>query len=214
MPVRQGAKCSCPVFQDRRQSYRQDQRRVSVASDGTEADNWSFFTRISADGRFVGFESKASNIAPNDTNGQYDIFIHDLSTHVTERVSMASDGTQGNKWSLRAAIASDGRFITFRSEANNLVDGDTNNAYDIFLHDRNTGITKRVSVASDNTERNLPSRNPAISSNGEFIVFHSSATNLVYNDTNDATDAFVHNHVSKGSQTMPVPSTLFLLFSN
>jgi len=111
--------------------------RVSVASDGTEGDNSSWWKApISADGRFVAFESGATNLVPGDTNRKVDIFVHDQRTGQTTRVSIASDGSQSNGSSEWASISADGRFVAFVSSASNLVPGDTNERQDIFVHDR------------------------------------------------------------------------------
>ena len=114
----------------------QTTERVSVASDGTEGNGGSFNPAISADGRFVAFFSPASNLVSGDTNGWADIFVHDRDTGTTERVNVASDGTQSNEISRDPAISADGRFVAFDSFASDLVLGDTNSQYDIFVHDR------------------------------------------------------------------------------
>jgi Tol biopolymer transport system component len=102
----------------------------------------------------VAFASEASNLVPGDTNGAVDIYLHDPQTGETVRVSVASDGTQGN-WSSYGpvSLSADGRFIAFQSTASNLVPGDTNDVSDIFIHDRRTGETWRVSVASEAGQR-------------------------------------------------------------
>ena len=130
--------------------------RVSVASDGTEANGGSNdnIPTISADGRFVTYFSEASNLVPGDTNNAGDIFVFDRQTGTTTRVSVASDGTEGNNSSFQSDISADGRFVTYTSHASNLVPGDTNNTCDIFVFDRQTSTTTRVSVASDGTEAN------------------------------------------------------------
>src|SRR5207253_854957 len=145
---------------------------------------------ISADGRFVAFESFASNLVSDDTNRTGDVFVHDRLTGVTERVSVASDGTQGDDFSQVPSISAAGRFVAFRSFASNLVSGDTNGRDDIFVHDRLTGATDRVSVASDGTQGNddasEPNSLPSISADGRFVAFATHASNLVPDDTNFA----------------------------
>jgi Tol biopolymer transport system component len=165
--------------------------RVSVASDGTQADNASVGAAISADGRYVTFSSTASNLVSGDTNGFGDVFVHDRSTGTTTRVSVASDGTQASNSSVAAAISADGRYVSFASYASNLVAGDTG-ATDGFVHDRATGVTSRVSVASDGTQANGDSSGPVISADGRSVAFTSNATNLVAGDTNYGYDVFVH----------------------
>jgi Tol biopolymer transport system component len=166
--------------------------RVSVASGGAQGNSFSDFPSISADGRYVAFQSNASNLVPDDTNGWSDIFVHDRQTIMTSRVSVASDGTQGNYWSWQPSISADGRYVAFTSFADNLVPGDTNGYLDIFVHDLQTGQTSRVSVASGWTQGNGDSNRASISADGYHIAFHSEASNLVPDDTNDVQDIFVH----------------------
>jgi len=124
--------------------------RVSVASDGTQANERSLWPAITPDGRYVAFQSYASNLVVDDSNGQGDVFVRDRYAPTTERVSVDSAGIQGNGlsggWGL--AISSDGRYVAFSSSATNLVLGDTNGNDDIFVHDRYTHTTERVSVDS------------------------------------------------------------------
>jgi Tol biopolymer transport system component len=167
--------------------------RVSVASDGTQSNHDSYNPSISADGRFVAFESEAANLVSGDTNNFRDIFVHDRQTGQTTRVSVASDGTQSNQHSYNPSISADGRFVAFESVASNLVSGDTNNLPDIFVHDRQTGQTTRVSVASDGAQANDFSSNPSISADGRYVAFISVANNLVSGDTGVDHDVFVHD---------------------
>ena len=170
--------------------------RVSVASDGTQANDHSVNPSMSADGRYVAFESKASNLVSGDTNGEQDIFVHDRQTGQTTRVSVASDGTQARSGtiygSLSPSISADGRYVAFHSYADNLVSGDTNLSPDVFVHDRQTGQTTRVSVASDGTQANNVSARPSISADGRYVAFISYADNLVSGDTGYV-DVFVHD---------------------
>jgi Tol biopolymer transport system component len=167
--------------------------RVSVASDGTEADGYSYSPSISADGRYVAFGSYATNLVSDDTNNIGDIFIHDTLNGTTTRVSVASDGTEADGYSYSPSISADGRYVAFVSRATNLVSDDTNNIDDIFIHDTLSGTTTRVSIASDGTEANGFSNSPSISANGRYVAFESYATNLVANDQNNASDIFVHD---------------------
>ena len=171
----------------------QDITRVSVASDGTEADSSSYNPSISSDGRYVAFHSSATNLVAGDTNGYEDIFVHDTQTGTTTRVSVASNGTEGDSPSYNPSISSDGRYVAFESWARNLVAGDTSWEDDIFIHDTQTGTTTRVSVASNGTEADSSSYNPSISSDGRYVAFESDATNLVAGDTNGYDDIFVHD---------------------
>ena len=167
--------------------------RVSVASDGTQGNGESSNPTISRDGRTVAFESYASTLVTGDTNGMPDVFIHDNVTGATTRVSVASDGTQANFGSFGSALSSDGHSVAFYSQANNLVTGDTNAKFDVFVRDLLAGTTERVSVASDGTQGNNPSWHPAISADGSYVVFDSDATNLVTPDTNAKRDVFLRD---------------------
>jgi Tol biopolymer transport system component len=180
--------------------------RVSVASDGTQGNDRSSGSSISADGRFMAFESDANNLVDGDTNGTGDVFIHDWQTGHTTRISVASDGTQGNNWSWEPSISADGRFVAFGSWANNLVDDDTNGCRDVFVHDRQTGQTTRVSVASDGTQGNAWLQSPSISADGHFVAFQSDADNLVDSDTNGVGDVFIHDRQTGQTTRVSVAS--------
>jgi Tol biopolymer transport system component len=180
--------------------------RVSVASDGAEGSGNSYDPAISADGRHVAFLSQSSNLVPGDTNGVQDVFVHDREDGITERVSVASDGAEGDRISALCAISADGRYVTFHSTATNLVPGDTNAAHDVFVHDRETGITERVSVSSDGAEGNGISLAPAISADGRYVAFYSAAFNLVSGDANGVNDVFVHDRETGITERVSVSS--------
>jgi Tol biopolymer transport system component len=179
--------------------------RVSVASDGTQANDQSFRPAISADGRYVAFASVASNLVPGDTNGAQgvflgtDIFVHDRQTGQTSRVSVASDGTQANRESFAPTVSADGRYVAFLSLASNLVPRDSNGrrnpllGQDVFMHNRLTGQTTRVSVAADGRQALGPSFDPSISADGQRVAFASEASNLVRMDSNGVGDVFVRD---------------------
>src|SRR5439155_7441870 len=118
---------------------------------------------------------------------------------------VASGGTQSNAASLGSALSADGRLVAFQSDATNLVVGDTNGATDVFVRDRQTGMTARVSVASDGTQANNVSSYPALSADGRFVAFQSDATNLVAGDTNGTTDVFVHDRPTCTTQPATAP---------
>jgi hypothetical protein len=170
--------------------------RISVDSTGAEANNFSFQPRISADGRFVVFESAASNLVPGDTNGAWDVFVRDLTANVTTRVSVDSFGVEGNGTSGAPSISADGRYVLFESTASNLVPGDTNGASDVFLHDNFTGVTSRVSVGDVGQQGNGDSLISTISPSGRLVAFSSAANNLVAGDTNGDYDVFVRDLVA------------------
>lgn len=168
--------------------------RVSVATGGAEAHGNSSGAAISADGRWVAFHSEASNLVASDTNGVADVFLHDRHTGTTTRVSVATGGAQGNDGSTFPSISADGRWVSFTSDASNLVVGDANGARDVFVHNRESVTTVRVSVASGGLEGNaLSSTNSAVSADGRWIVFSSQASNLVGSDTNAVEDVLVHD---------------------
>ncbi|MBI4470036.1 MAG: PD40 domain-containing protein, partial [Acidobacteria bacterium] len=181
----------------------------------SEGDARSDRPSISADGRFVAFESEATNLVPGDGNSAHDVFVRDRLTGVTERVSVSSTGTEaiGDQYfySVSASISADGRFVAFDSSATNLVPGDGNNAHDVFVRDRLTGVTERVSVSSTGTEAiGDPydySGSASISADGRFVAFESDATNLVPGDTNKARDIFVRDRLTGVTERVSVSST-------
>ena len=149
-------------------------------SAGGEANDESYSNSISADGRYVAFWSRASNLVPNDNNGLIDVFVHDRVTGATELVSLASDGTQGNNRSYDPVISADGRYVAFWSYASNFVAIDANGSNpDVFVHDRVAGTTELVSLASDGTQGNNDSWEPDISADGRYVAFWSLAANLI-----------------------------------
>ena len=180
--------------------------RVSVASDGTQGDFQSLSPSISADGRYIAFQASARNLVSGDTNGKQDVFVHDRQTSSTSRVSVASDGTQGDGSSLEPSISADGRYVVFHSHSTNLVSGDTNSNPDVFVHDRQTSTTSRVSVASDGTQGNGLSQASSLSADGRYVVFQSVANNLVLSDTNNNADIFVHDRQSLSTILVSVAS--------
>jgi Tol biopolymer transport system component len=187
--------------------------RVSVATGGTQGDDSSIDPSISGDGRYVAFASLSSNLVAGDGNGAYDIFVHDRETGATTRVSVASDGTEGNaiigfgaESSFEPSISGDGRYVAFMSSSSNLTADDTSTGRDIFVHDRQTATTTRVSVASDGTQANSFSRDPSISADGRYVAFESVATNLVAGDTNGGTDIFVRDRQTSTTTRVNVAS--------
>jgi Tol biopolymer transport system component len=173
---------------------------VSVSSSGVEGNYASYDPSISSDGSQVGFWSEADNLVPGDTNGRADIFVHDHQTGMTERVSVNSLGAQGNDQSGTSSISADGRHVAFLSNADNLVPGDTNGREDIFVHDRQLGVTERVSVNSLGTEGNRESQDPTISAYGRFVSFVSRSDNLVPGKNHTYLDVFVHDRWSGKGQ--------------
>ncbi len=181
--------------------------RVNVGPDGVEADADSFHTKLSADGRYAVFSSAASNLVPGDTNSARDLFVRDRVAGTTTRVSVATGGGQGNGDSYYPSISADGRYVAFESRAATFVPGDTNNTNDVFVHDRQTGETKRVSVASDGTQANDWSFSPAISANGRYVAFGSFASNLAPGETHGRTNVLVHDRQTGATTAVSVSPT-------
>jgi Tol biopolymer transport system component len=175
--------------------------RVSVSSSGAQADGSSDNASISADGRFVAFSSFADNLVAGDTNGAPDVFVRDQLLGTTELVSVSSSGAQANGQAMQLAISADGRCVAFWDWASNLVAGDTNATLDLFVRDLQLGTTERVNVSSGGAQagNGLPlGYAPAISADGRFVAFQSGASNLVANDTNGTSDAFVRDRFGSG----------------
>src|SRR5258706_571784 len=165
---------------------------ASVDSSGLQSNGDSSDPAISADGRFVTFTSVATNLVVSDTNGHADIFVHDTQAGTTTLVSVDSSGNQADADCLHPWMSADGGLVTFESAADNLVPGDTNGVTDIFVHDMQAGVTRRLSVDSNGTQSNGKSDAASISADGRFICFHSIASDLVASDTNGTDDVFLH----------------------
>jgi uncharacterized repeat protein (TIGR01451 family) len=168
--------------------------RIATTSDG---EHVTLFQQpaISADGRFVAFESYAPFLAAGNANRNGGIFIYDRLSGQTRGVSVASDGAVANAWSTAPTISADGRFVAFRSYASNLVAGDTNGASDIFVHDCLTQKITLASVARNRRPANNSSEFPSISADGRFVAFTSWASNLTKGDINRAPDVFVRDRL-------------------
>jgi Tol biopolymer transport system component len=235
--------------------------RISVGPGGVQANDragdgsGAATPSLSADGRWVAFHSAATNLVPDDTNGQTDIFLYDRQTGTNVRVVLGPEGTQpngdvshpvlsadgnlllfqaratnldpsvprlenlgitqiylldrgtgaatlisrgpdgrpGDGDSTQPALSGDGRYLVYTSHATNLVAGDGNDAADILLLDRETGVTQRVSVSSSGTQANRGASSPSISLDGRYISFAAEASNLVSGDGNGAADIFLHD---------------------
>jgi Tol biopolymer transport system component len=168
---------------------------ISVAPTAGGFGATSSSPAITPDGRFVAFDSWEPGLVPGDTNNSFDVFVRDRTSGGMERVSVSSAGEQGDDWSLAPSISADGRHVAFHSFAGNLVAGDGNFDFDVFLRDRTAGTTVRASVRTDGTEggQSLGSQNPSISGNGQVIAFESEA-DLVPADTGFPVDVFTHAH--------------------
>jgi Tol biopolymer transport system component len=180
--------------------------RVSVDSAGNQANSGSSNPFISADGRFVAFTSDASNIVPGDTNSNREIFVRDTLTNTTTRVSVDSAGNQTFSDSYNPSMSADGRFVAFYSGASNLIPGDTNRRLDVFVRDRLTNTTTRVSLDSAGNQADGDSHYPSISADGRFVAFQSDASNIVPGDTNKRNDIFVRDTLTNTTTRVSVDS--------
>ena len=172
---------------------------VSISSTGELGNGSSNSPSISADGRFVAFASEATNLIPDDTNGVTGIFVHDRLTGETTRVSISTNGEQANGPSNIPAISGNGRYVAFQSEAANLVPADTNGVSDIFVHDRLTGETKRVSVGINGEQANGASSNVTIAYDGRYLAYQTMASNLVRSDDNGTWDVYIYDNGVTGN---------------
>jgi Tol biopolymer transport system component len=186
--------------------------RVSISSSGQEGNGDSFSPSVSADGRYVAFQSWATNFVSEAAYNGSDIFVHDRQTDATTLVSVSTQGDQANSWSNHPSISADGRYIAFDSFATNLVPGDTNgtgpddwSGIDVFVHDCVTGVTTRVSVSSRGEQGRGESWHPSISAQGRYVAFDSAADNLVPGDRG-FTDVFVHDCVTRETTRVSVAS--------
>lgn len=172
---------------------------ISVATTGSSAGRAALLASnggvISADGCVVAFYSDAPNVVAADRNDVRDVFVRNRCTSESERVSVASDGTEGNAASQAAGfqpgISGDGQLVVFASDATNLDEGDDNGVADVFVRNRGDGSTRRLSKAPNGESGNAASQFPAISADGRFVAFQSSASNLVDGDGNGLSDIFV-----------------------
>ena len=185
-------------------------QRVSIGTGPPESSGHSFDVWITPNGRFVVFDSDATNLVGvgGDTNGSRDVFVYDRVFGFTELVSVDSNRAQGNGDSLYPKMSADGRYVAFWSYASNLVVGDTNARWDVFVRDRNHGTTRRVSVPTGGVqgEGDIGYFGLSISESGQFVAFASQATDLVGGDTNGTTDVFVWDRATDVTERVSVNS--------
>ena len=179
--------------------------RVSISSSGAESDGPSMKPSISADGHVVAFPSSATNLVPDDRNDVPDVFVRDRRAGRTERIGTGRPG-EADAASLAALVSANGRTIAFSSDASNLVPADANGTMDVFLMDRVTGRTRRVSVGpfGESPDRSEAS---SIDASGLVVAFRSFATNLVYGDGNGKADVFVFDRRTGLTERVNVSST-------
>lgn len=164
---------------------------VSRTPDGTSGNGDSRIASISADGRYVTFDSDASNLVAGDNNQITDIFLYDAKTKKVTLVSRGLDGKTAKGQSLQSEISADGSHVVYSSSAENIVKGDSNHAEDVFAYDVAAGTTQLISVAEDGTQGDGGSFNPSVSGDGLFVTFWSFATNFSSSDDNQQGDVFV-----------------------
>lgn len=183
---------------------------ISIALEGGHANDWSFSPDISSEGRYVVFASQASNLIEQDTNPSSDIFLRDQITGETTLISINSHGTQSNGWSIQPRISANARYVTYTSLANNLPSKyalpDTNGLADIYLHDRNQRTTERISLSTEGKEIHGWSDEPAISGDGRYIVYASTASDILRNDSNQSKDIFLHDRKDGSTRLVSISS--------
>lgn len=177
---------------------------VSVGPGDSQANGHSRSVSMSADARHVAFESAATNLVANDSNGVNDVFVRDLVAGTTTLVSVNTSGQVGNAVSYGSAISADGQHVAFASAASDLVPGDTNGNVDVFVRDLAAGTTTRVSLGASGTQGNAGSSDPAVSADGRYVAFSSAASNLVSEDTNAVDDVFIRDRVAGTTARMSV----------
>jgi Tol biopolymer transport system component/ribosomal protein L24E len=188
--------------------------RVSVVSGGAQANGESVRPSISADGHKIAFHSLATNLVPGDTLGKADIFVHDLNTGQTTRVSVAANGAEANGISLSPSISANGNFVSFDSAATNLISGQDGGLDDIYVKDLTTGAISRVSNSTAGGQADAESHDSSISGDGRFVAWWSKATNIVAGDTNTCgttsgpcPDVFVYDRSTGSTRRVSVSST-------
>lgn len=180
--------------------------RVSLRADGDQLRRESYAPALSLGARVVAYATRAQRVVPGDDNQRSDVFVRDRRTDVNERVSVATDGTEGDGNSTEPAISRGGRYVAFTSDASTLVAGDTNDDSDVFVHDRVTGVTERVSVSSRGEQGRFSSYSPSLSADGRFVGFVSESPDLVPGDTGFGLDVFVHDRVTGRTERVSVRS--------
>jgi len=191
--------------------------RVSLSSTGVAADSDCLFPSISGDGRFVAFNSKATNLVPGGGGGAHQVYVRDLLTGETSLASAGNDGSPGDADSTTPALSGDGRYVAFFSAASNLVPGATAAGRQVFLRDLRTGTIQLVSGAPDGSPANagIPNYSAerlAVSPDGRYVAFTSSASNLISGDNNFQSDVFEWDRTTKTTIVVSVTNDGTLLF--
>lgn len=181
--------------------------RASVSASGVMGNGTSFRPTISANGRWVAFESVATNLVPPDTNPFSDVFVRDMRTGVTKRISVSWNGGLPYLGGSSPTMSPDGRFVAFGSGDSTLVQNDVNGAADVFVHDRKHSITRLASLSTAGVQGNDQSTAPRLSSDGRFVTFNSLASTLALGDSNGFSDAFVHDQLTGETQLVSLSSS-------
>jgi Tol biopolymer transport system component len=184
--------------------------RISVGTGGVQSNGLSGFylghsSPISADGRYVVFNSDASNLVGGDTNGYTDVFLRDRLMGTTELVSVDSGGVQGTGSSLAPCISADGRFVAFWSYANNLVPADVNPFAEVFVRDRQAGTTEMVSLSAAGQQGDSECRTPSISADGRYVAFEAGGSIIPGGDQNGfASDVLLRDRLAGTTELVSV----------
>jgi subtilisin family serine protease/Tol biopolymer transport system component len=181
--------------------------RASRAADGSQANGPSGAPSISNDGRYVAFQSGASNLVPQDTNNRQDIFVKDWTSGAIQRVSVSTGRAEASRGSQRPMISGNGQFVVFESLASNLTGRDLNRNWDVFVHNRTNGQTLCLSVTPNGGTGNADSLAPSISGDGRYIAFQSYADNLVLRDINGESDVFVYDLTTRSLELISAAPT-------
>lgn len=179
--------------------------RIPAGPDGEQANGDSRHPTLSADGRFIAYESLADNLAEGDDNQTWDIYLYDHQTDSTTWVSRGLEGAAGNDQSVTPVLSDNGRFLVFVSLASNLVPDDTNGKSDVFLYDHALGTLQRVSVSSTGEQANGTNRYATISGNGRYVAYQSMASNLASGTAGGYYNIFGYDRIS--GETMLISRT-------
>lgn len=184
--------------------------RVDRAYDQSPVNGPSYWPSLSSDGRFLAFTTQASNLVDDDLNNQADIYIYDRDLDTLVRITTGPAGTGANGASVLPSLSADGRWLAFRSEADDLVEGDFNHTADVFLHDLRNGITALVSSTNQAVSADRASNLPAVSGDGEYVGFVSLATDFAAGSFNGTWDLYLYAQdtrqpelVSRGPEDQP-----------
>lgn len=182
---------------------------ISIAANGVQGNNDSEEPRISSDGRFVAFVSDASNLVANDRNGLGDAFLYDRVTRSIQRVNVSNSGAESNGFTFPPAISGDGRYVAFQSLASNLAVSDTNRNSDLFVYDRTTKTTERLSISFPAGSRTNVS--PSLSEDGQYVVFDSLNSVLNPSDPSTTKSIFVFDRFASPNTVGSSASQLSLV---